>query len=268
MRIGFVQYCPAFLQVDSNRQTITSLLEDVRADLLVFPELCLTGYFFASAEELLSVAEPIPDGPTTSWLTTLSRRIGAVLVAGLPEHDGAHCYNSAVVVGPGGYIGHYRKVHLFYEEKLYFQPGNLGFPVFTVTNRRREAYRLGVMICFDWYFPEAARTLALQGADIIAHPANLVRPDCPRAMPIRALENHVFTVTANRYGSESNGRETLSFIGQSLICDPAGRVLVQASRVGDAVEVVEIQPTEARNRRITLHNDLFADRRPECYRLS
>ncbi len=268
MRVGFVQYCPAFLQMETNRQVLAALLEGIEADLLVLPELCLTGYFFTSSEEAHAAAESIPDGPTTAWLTTLSQRTRAILVAGLPERDGAQYYNSAVVVGPRGYIGHYRKVHLFYEEKLHFQAGNLGFPVFTVTDRSGETYKLGVMICFDWYFPEAARTLALQGADVIAHPANLVRPDCPRAMPIRALENHVFTITANRYGSESNGRETLSFIGQSLICDPMGRILAQAPKVGDAVEVVEIHPAEARNRRITQHNDLFADRRPEHYQLS
>lgn len=104
-------------------------------------------------------------------------------------------------------------------------------------------------------------------ADLIAHPSNLVRPDCPRSIPIRALENHVFTVTANRYGSETKDDEALTFIGQSEICDPDGQVLLRAGRTGDHFGAVTIDPAAARDRQITAHNHLFADRRPELYRL-
>jgi predicted amidohydrolase len=127
------------------------------------------------------------------------------------------------------------------------------------------SYTLGVMICFDWYFPEAARSLVVQGADVIAHPSNLVRPDCPRSMPIRALENHVYTVTANRYGSETSGDETLTFIGQSEVCDPNGQILVRADRTGDHVGIVDIDPSSARNRHITAHNHVLDDRRTHLY---
>ncbi len=268
MRVAYVQYNPAYLKVKQNLNQIEILLEGVEADLIVLPELFASGYFFRSREDLEAVAETIPEGPTTQWMLEWCRKTGAILVGGLPERDGDRFYNSAVVAGPQGLIGRYRKVHLFYEEKLHFSPGDLGFQVFEVSDRNSQFYQLGVMICFDWYFPEAARTLALQGADVIAHPSNLVRPDCPRAMPIRALENHVFTITANRYGAESNGRETLHFIGHSLICDPAGRVLQEAPPEGDQVGIAEIKPQEARNRRITAYNDLFEDRRPDSYRLS
>ena len=142
----------------------------------------------------------------------------------------------------------------------------MGFPVFDVQDRAGQPYRLGVMVCFDWYFPEAARSLALGGADVVAHPSNLVRKDCPRSMPIRALENHVFTATANRIGEESNGQETLTFVGQSLICDPGGEVLAQAGRDETAWVVAEVDPTDARDRQITAHNHLLHDRRPEAYR--
>jgi len=268
MQVAYVQYNPAYLDVEQNLKQVEALLEGIEADLIVLPELFASGYFFRSRADLEAVAEPIPDGPTTQWMIDRCQQTGAVLVGGLPERDGDRFYNSAVVVGPEGLIGRYRKVHLFYEEKLHFSPGDLGFQVFEVTDRKGQPYRLGVMICFDWYFPEAARTLALQGADVIAHPSNLVRPDCPRAMPIRALENHVFTITANRYGAESNGHETLRFIGRSLICDPSGRVLHEAPPEGDQVGLSEIDPQEARNRRITPYNDRFEDRRPDCYRLS
>ncbi len=268
MRIAYLQYNPVYLDVAHNLGRVEALLEGVEADLIVLPELFASGYFFRSLDDLATVAEPIPEGPITQWMLDWCRETGAVLVGGLPERSGDQFFNSAVVVGPEGLIGCYRKVHLFYEEKLHFSPGDLGFQVFEVSDRNSQPYRLGVMICFDWYFPEAARTLALLGADVIAHPSNLVRPDCPRAMPIRALENHVFTITANRYGTESNGRETLRFIGRSLICDPAGRVLQEAPPEGDHVGIAEIEPQEARNRRLTSYNDLFKDRRPAFYRLS
>ncbi|MDQ7041847.1 MAG: nitrilase-related carbon-nitrogen hydrolase [Rhodothermus sp.] len=268
MRVAYLQYNPVYLEVAHNLARVETLLKGVDADLIVLPELFASGYFFRSSDDLAAVAEPIPEGPTIRWMLDWCRRKQTVLVGGLPEHHNGRFFNTAVVVGPDGLIGSYRKVHLFYEEKLHFNPGDLGFRVFDVPDPNGQSYRLGVMICFDWYFPEAARTLALQGADIIAHPSNLVRPDCPRAMPIRALENHVFTVTANRYGTESNGRETLKFIGQSLICDPAGHILKAAPPEGDQVGIVEIDPRKARNRRITSYNDLFEDRRPAFYRLS
>jgi predicted amidohydrolase len=121
------------------------------------------------------------------------------------------------------------------------------------------------MICFDWYFPEAARSLALLGADVIAHPSNLVRKDCPRSMPIRALENHVFTITSNRTGSDVNAEETLTFIGKSLICDPKGDILASAGPDESVVLMAEIDPHTARHRAINATNDLFADRRPDMY---
>ena len=266
MNVTLLQYDPHYLNVQENLDRVEALLEDIDADLVVLPELFATGYFFKSRDGLEQVVEPVPEGPTTRRLETWARTSGATFVAGLAERAGGRFYNSAVVVAPEGYVGTYRKVHLFYEEKLYFTPGDLGFPVFDVRDRAGAAYRLGVMICFDWYFPEAARSLALGGADVVAHPSNLVRKDCPRAMPIRALENHVFTATANRIGRESNGEETLTFVGQSLICDPKGEVLAQAGRAETAWVTAAIDPTAARDRQITAHNHLLGDRRPAAYR--
>ena len=134
-----------------------------------------------------------------------------------------------------------------------------------VTDRQRRSYRLGVMICFDWFFPESARTLALDGADVIAHPSNLVLPHCPSAMPIRALENGVFTATANRVGDESNGRETLTFVGQSRICSPRAEVLATAPIEGEAVVRAEIDPRQARVTALNPYNDRVTDRRPSLY---
>ena len=268
MHVAFLQCNPHYLDVNRNLDMVGRHLDGAEADLIVLPELFTSGYFFRSKADLARVVEPTPGGPTTERLEAWAKSTGATIVAGLAERDGETFYNSAVIVSPSGYEGTYRKVHLYYEEKTLFAPGDRGFGVYELTDRSGHTYRLGVMVCFDWYFPEAARTLALKGADIIAHPSNLVRPDCPRSMPIRALENHVFTVTANRYGAETNGREeTLTFIGQSEICDPDGQILLRAEETGDLFGSVEIDPTTARDRQLTAHNHLFGDRRPALYRL-
>ncbi|MEE8260694.1 MAG: nitrilase-related carbon-nitrogen hydrolase, partial [Nitrospinaceae bacterium] len=170
---------------------------------------------------------------------------------------------SAVIVGPQGFIGKFRKAHIFDSENNFFQPGDLPFTVFDA-----GFAKIGIMICFDWRFPETARTLALQGADIIAHPSNLVLPHCPQAMITRCLENRVYAATSNRVGTEKRAPgEPLKFIGQSQVVDPDGTVLVRASEDREEAHVVEIDLAKARNKRINGHNDLFADRREDLYRV-
>ncbi len=265
MRAAVLQFSPAYLQVEENLATVESHLSSLDVDLLVLPELFTSGYFFQSRQDLARVAEPIPEGQSTDALRRWAGSLDATIVAGLAEREGERFYNSAVVVRPTGVVQTYRKVHLFYEETTLFEPGDLGFRVFDETAGDGTEYRLGVMVCFDWYFPEAARTLALKGADVIAHPSNLVLPHCPDAMPVRARENHVFTITANRHGTEEKEGETLSFIGMSEICDPTGAILTRASQSDDTVEVVEFDPQAARDRDINAHNDVLADRRPDTY---
>ncbi len=265
MNVSVLQYSPEYLAVERNLNCVEGMLVEADTDLLVLPELFATGYFFRSTEDVRSVAEPVPDGPTTARLQEWARQLGCVIVAGLPELCSNKLFNSAAVVGPEGLVGRYRKLHLYYQEKLHFSPGNCGVPVFDVTDRAGTSYRLGVMICFDWYYPETARSLALGGADLIAHPSNLVRRDCPRAMPVRALENHVFTVTANRVGSEMSDGETLEFIGQSLICSPDGDVLAAMDRERAGIATASVDPLVSRSRTVTPHNDLFLDRRTDAY---
>ena len=269
MVITVVQFDPEKGAVGVNLDHVERLLGGVEAALVVLPELFATGYFFDSTEQAHALSEPVPDGPTTRRLERWAHESGATFVAGLVERAGpldrpAH-YNSAVVVTPRGWLGTYRKTHLYYEETQHFLPGDTGFPVWTVQDRAGRGYRLGVMVCFDWFFPESARTLALGGADVIAHPSNLVLPHCPDAMPVRALENGVFTATANRTGSESNGRETLTFIGRSRICSPGAEVLAEAPRAGDAVISAEIDLHAARDRRLNDYNHRDDDRRPALY---
>jgi predicted amidohydrolase len=261
MRTGYFQFDPVFGEVLRNLDVVATRLDVVEADLIVLPELFATGYQFVSKDEVQGLAESVPDGPTTKRLIDLARRRRMTIVAGLPERAGGHCFNSAVVVGPKGFMGCYRKTHLFFEETLFFTPGDSGFQVWDIGSAK-----VGVMICFDWFYPEAARTLALQGADIIAHPSNLVLPHCPDSMVTRCLENRVFSVTANRIGSESRGgKDRLSFIGMSEVVDPRGRILHRAPREEEDLAIVEIDPREARTKTINSYNDLLRDRRPALY---
>lgn len=266
MILSCIQTHPSKGHTDANLDDAERLIGECDADLIVLPELFASGYFFRTTDEARSLAEPVPNGPTVQRLERWARESGATFVAGLPElaPDGT-LYNSAVVVTPRGWLGTYRKTHLFYEETLHFAPGDTGFRVWTVTDRSGAAYRLGVMVCFDWIFPEAARTLGLAGADVIAHPSNLVLPHCPSSMPLRALENGVFTATANRIGRESNGRETLTFIGQSRICGPDARVLADGPPDDEAVLRAEIDPTQAQQTARNAFNDRLGDRRPDLY---
>src|SRR5687767_6887350 len=263
MRVGYYQNNPDFGKVADNLDRIGHQLEEAEADLLVLPELCASGYQFISHDEVQALAEPVPDGPTTKRLLDFAKRRQVVIVGGLPERAGTVYYNSAVAVGPQGFIGCYRKTHLFFEETLYFTPGDTGFHVWDI-----GPAKIGVMICFDWYYPEAARVLALKGADIICHPSNLVLPNCPDSMPVRCLENRVFAVTCNRIGSEARGgKEQLTYIGQSEVVTPKGIIQHRASHDQEELTIVEIEPTQARNKSLNRYNDLLRDRRTSLYKM-
>ena len=262
MKVGFIQNQPKFGEIKANCQRLESLLGDATPDLLVLPELFATGYQMTSIDEARSLAESIPDGSTTDFLISLSKSRNMTIVAGLAEACGDIVYNSAVVTGPEGYIGKYRKAHIFDTEKEVFAPGDLPFPVFDIGSAR-----LGVMICFDWRFPETARTLMLKGADIIVHPSNLVLPHCPQAMITRCLENRVFAITADRIGTEERILgQPLKFIGQSQVVDPDGQILYRASIDKEEMKIVDIDISKARDKTLNLHNDIFKDRREDLYR--
>ncbi len=157
MKIGFVQFNPAFGQVTKNLSTIHRLVSSVKADLLVLPELCLSGYNFVSMDEVRQLSET-SDGPSIKSLKLLSKKTGTILVAGFAEKSGSKTYNSAILIRPSGKTDIYRKTHLFWNEKKWFAPGDTGFKVY-----RAGQTKIGMMICYDWFFPEAARSLALAG---------------------------------------------------------------------------------------------------------
>lgn len=255
MRVGFIQTNPKLFEVEENVREAERALRRMRADLAVLPELFNCGYNFGDKEEVARIAEEIPRGYTTQKLLGIAREKKMCVVAGLAEEEKGKFYNSAVALTPNRVV-RYRKLHLFSNEKKYFSPGNTGFHVFEF-----KGAMIGMMLCFDWFFPESARALALKGADIIAHPANLVLPFCPEGMRTRSVENHVFTITADRVGEERG----LRYIGRSQITDPFGNVLYRASENEEEMKVVRIDPLRARDKKITSLNDVVKDRRPEFY---
>jgi predicted amidohydrolase len=260
VRVGFVQTNPKFGDVEGNIERALSLMQGRGADIFVLPELFNSGYLFTSRGELEEVAEEIPRGATAQALLKFCQQMGLFLVAGLAERFRGRVFNSAILVGPSGVEGVYRKVHLFAEEKRWFSPGGEGFSVYEI-----RGVKIGIMICFDWIFPEAARILALKGAEIICHPANLILPWCQRAMVTRSIENRVFIVTANRIGREKREQMELRFTGGSQITTPQGELLLQASLDKEEVGITDVDTLRARDKAITQENDLFSDRRPDLY---
>ena len=255
MKVGFLQTLPIFGKKDKNVDNTVALIKKLDANLIVLPELFNTGYQFISKSETLSLAEKIPEGETIRALIDIAKEKKLFIVAGIAEREDKHCYNSAVLVGHNGFIGCYRKLHLFRDEKKWFEPGSKGPGVFDIGNAK-----VGMMICFDWFFPEVARYLALKGADIICHPANLILPYCPQAMVTRCIENRVFAITANRVGIEKRSEELLTFIGTSQILGTKGEILCRASIDKEDAMVVEIDPGSARDKQITPLNHIFNDR--------
>jgi predicted amidohydrolase len=260
MKAGFIQFAPQFGNVDANINKALSMVDTADAGLLVLPELFNTGYHFTSVAETRELAEEIPAGKTTKALCTIAHKKNIYIIAGIAEIADGSLYNSAVLISPAGYVATYRKVHLYNEEKLWFQPGNKGFDVYDIGQ-----CKIGIMICFDWFFPESARILAIQGADVICHPANLVLPYCQDAMVTRCLENKIYAITANRTGYEDRSGKRFSYTGKSQITSPDGSILYRAAPASDEIGIVEIDIANASDKRANIYNDLFADRRVEYY---
>ncbi len=258
MRIAVVQTSPVFGETAGNLRDAISLMESSRADLYVLPELFATGYNFIDGRELALLAES-PEGPTFLQISNFASRRSCFVAYGFAERSSV-IFNSSALVGPAGLVGVYRKVHLYYREKVLFAPGDRGFPVYDL-----PFGRIGMMVCFDWMFPESARTLALKGAQVIAHPSNLVLPHCPDAMVTRCLENRVFAATANRVGRENRGGIDLRYIGKSEIVSPRGEILIRMGGEETGIQVAEVDTALAKEKSINEFNDLFKDRTPDSY---
>ena len=261
-RVGFVQGRPRFGRPQENLERALALAGPLAADLVVLPELWSSGYVFSSHAEVAALSEDAATGPTARRLGAAARRERRHYVAGFPERHRGRFFNSAMLVAPSGVLAVYRKLHLFEREREWFSPGNLPLAV-----HRVGAARVGLMICFDWRFPEVARVLALQGADVIAHPSNLVFPNAQEAMRTRSIENRVYTVTANRIGTEERPGGRVPFTGRSQIVAPSGEVVARAAKSATAAMAVDCDLAAARDKSLTALTPIFASRRPEFYRL-
>ena len=260
LRVGFFQFAPRFGEVESNLSKVVSALRGAEADIIVLPELAFTGYFFQDRSELASLAQEPAKSEIVSRLTALCRDRDFYLVTGFAEKSGDKIFNSALVIGGNGIVHAYRKLHLFNTEKEYFDPGSSALDTIAL-----RGAKIGVMVCFDWVFPEVARVLALQGADLLCHPSNLVLTHCQQAMITRCTENFLFAITANRFGSDIRPRGTLTFTGQSQLVAPKGDLIYRAKAQDEELFIAEIEVGKARHKWMTERNHLLEDRRPEFY---
>jgi predicted amidohydrolase len=265
MRVAAAQIEPKLGEKERNLEACVARMEEAAAqgaELLVLPECAIPGYMFDSADEALPFAEDVP-GASTEVLERECRRLDLYVVCGLLERDGDALRNAAVLVAPDGLVGTYWKSHLPF----------LGVDRFTVPGDELPVYetplgRIAVEICYDLRFPEVTRTLALRGADIVAHPTNF-----PMAAKIqtelitvaRAAENRVFLLTANRVGKERWGE----FCGWSQIVDPYGKRLAEAGETEEVLLVADIDIEKARDKDYVVPGEyelyLFGHRRPELY---
>jgi predicted amidohydrolase len=269
-RVAVVQMKPEIGQVESNRKKSVDFLNqaaDKGANLIVLPELSNTGYVFDSKAEALELAENLEGSPTLQLWEEVCRTRNVHVVAGITEVDDGLLFNTAVVIGPEGTIGKFRKVHLWNKEKLIFEPGNLGFPVFNTS-----IGRISTVICYDGWFPESYRSCAIAGADIICVPTNWVpmegQPENAPAMATTLTQaaahtNSVYIAAADRVGIERGQ----AFVGQSVIVSYNGTVLAgPASADEEEILFADVNLSKAKgSRNWNEFNHPLADRRVDTY---
>lgn len=260
MHLSVIQFETQFNQKEKNLKVIEDFVHNIDSDILVFPELATSGYYFTDKKQLKSIADKF-DSNTIQKFQKLSTDMNKIVVLGFPELFTDSIYNSAAVLIPNPELSSvYRKTHLFYKERFVFNEGNSGFNVVEF-----NGLKLGTMICYDWRFPEAARNLTLKGADLIVCPSNLVTGVWQNVMSARALENKVYIAVANKYGIEKNGDDELNFNGESAIYSYDGSYLAKASANEEQVITAEIHPSKTRDKSFNEHNDILLDRRPKFY---
>lgn len=260
MKVALVQNEPVFGHKENNISQLFAIMRSKKADLYILPEMAYTGYQIKDASELKEIADSV-DSPSIERFVEFSKLKDCGIILGFPElsSDGK-IYNSSIFITPEGDRHIYRKTHLFYKEKLYFYPGNSGFDVY-----EWRGVKIGLAICFDWYFSESFRTLALKGADIIAHCSNLVLPYCQTVDFARAIENRVYIATANRIGTEERSGEKLTFTGYSVLVSPKGEYLLKAPVDSTGVFVSEIDTSLSRDKKLNDFNNVLDDRRQIFY---
>ncbi len=239
------------------------------AQIVCLQELFNTPYFGAEQDmRWYDMAEPVPDGPTINLMLETAKRLGVVLIAPIyeEEHTGVYYNTAAIIDADGTFLGKYRKTHIThcepgFWEKFYFRPGNLGFPVFETA-----VGKVGVYICYDRHFPEPARCLGLNGAELVFNPsatvAGLSENLWKLEQPAAAAANQYYVGAINRVGYEKPW-EIGEFYGSSYFADPEGGIIAQASR--DQTEVLVAELNLDRIREVRHKWQFYRDRRPESY---
>ena len=242
-----------------------SAAADAGADLVILPELSNSGCDLSSHELALRLAERVPDGPTFRAWAKAARELGLVVVGGLLEAEGDSVYNSAVVVGPEGLLGRYRKTHFWDREKLIYEPGR-DLPVFETS-----LGTIGLLVCYDAWFPEAIRTLAMRGAEILCVPANAPDdwvPDGQRRGGLTMLGAHAIAgANANRIYVACANRVGDGYQGRSCIVAPSGGVLAFGDADAEGLVLAEVDVGRSRReKRLTGHSHAFGDRNEGVYK--
>jgi len=279
VRCGLIQAknaCPTDQPIEkikqANIETNITFIEQAAAQgakIICMQEVFTTPYFCAEQNtHWYDSVEKIPDGPTVKLMQEVARKHGMVIIVPIYEEEitGVYYNTAAVIDADGKYLGKYRKNHIPHTapgfwEKFYFKPGNLGYPTF------ETAYaRIGVYICYDRHFPEGARALGLNGAEIVFNPsatvAGLSEYLWELEQPAHAVANGYFVGAINRVGHEQPW-DIGEFYGKSYFCSPRGKIIAQASRDNDELVVADLNLDEIREVRNIWQ--FYRDRRPETY---
>jgi predicted amidohydrolase len=257
--------------MEENRDKTLNFIENAAsqgAKLIVLPELCVSGYVFNSRDEALKSSELIPNGESLKAWDRICKEKGIYLIAGLAERDNEALYNTSVLIGPNGYMGKYRKLHLWFEEKFFFEPGNLSPPLFNT-----PFGRVAMMICYDMWFPEIPRIHSLNGADLLVIPTNW--PEHPTRERVKDITdkiivthsclNKVFTAACDRVGTERG----TTFKGRSIITGTDGSILAgPASRDKEEIIIAECNLMDSRIKSTNNLNNVIWDRRSDIYHLT
>jgi predicted amidohydrolase len=257
-KVAVVQFKPELAKPEDNIKRLQPLLDSIHGcQLVILPELSNSGYNFNNNHDAWQCSETIGRGGIfQDFLVDSARKNNYHIVSGINEKSMGKLFNTAILAGPEGIQGKYRKLHLFMNERDIFSKGNAGLPVFDI-----GGFRIGIMICFDYLFPEPWGILAQKGADLICHPSNLLTQNAQRCLPGLSLMNRVYIATANRIGTEGN----ISFNGSSMVTDPSGIIMKMASADETEIVITEIDTELSRNKMLNPVNHVFNDRRPDTY---
>lgn len=259
MKLALVQFAPFFLDEEKTIQKLDSLFKNSSgANLVVLPELANSGYNFRDRKEAFASSECTSKSRYIEYLSETAKKRRQYIVSGFNERENNKIFNSSVLVGPKGFIGVYRKIHLFMREKMFFTPGNLDLSVYDI-----GFAKIGMLICFDWMFPEVWRVLAKNGADLICHPSNLVLPYAQKAVQVHSMINRIYTVTCNRVGQEGK----LKFTGKSVVADTKGDLIVEANDFDEGVYHASVDISASQDKMITPFNNIFNDIRSHRYKI-